>query len=329
MIDKEHILIIGNKLHTTLLKNMAETDVFKKKEKEERKEAVLDILDRSSIFRLSYSILRIIDRIRKKKYSIIHIIYPSHRLSLWIAKNALKKNIKVILHWIGSDILLAERRSYFYSLKSVFEKSIHVADAPWLSKELRKYGIEPSGEIPLIPFDMWQLANQEQLPYSGINIEGFSYLYYLPKGKEKLYNYEALVEIAKAFPETMFYVVGTNSVTGDITRNIRPLGIIPRNEMLHIYKKTIGLIRLPVHDGLSIMVMEALLFNRYVIYNHPLENPCLYYVSDIEEAISTISKINAIVKKYGHIESSQCREALLSSFSPEVISASLYNLWFL
>jgi len=216
--------------------------------------------------------------ILKGRHKVLHVIYPSHKLSIKLATNAFKQGLKIVLHWIGSDVLLAKRKVY-YNL-DIFRRALNVAVAPWLKDELEGMDIPTSEIIPLIPPDIVS-TRREPLP------KKFRILYYLPFGRETLYTPEIISRIAEALKDVEIYVVGGGR--GPSHPNVVHIGKVERKNMPEIYKKTVVLVRYTSHDGLPLMILEALSYGRYVIFNKPLEG--VIYVRNEEEVINKLEDL--------------------------------------
>jgi len=311
----KRILLIGNDLHINIIRslikhsgcNTVSIDSIKRK-------------NTTNILSLYSTYINKIFNIYKYRYDALHILYPAHKLSFRLAKIALGRNIPVILHWVGSDVLLAEKRKIFTLEKKIFKKVINIVVAPWLKTELEKYDLHVNAIIPLVPVDFFKELKETKWP------DDLGLIYYLPKGREELYRVDILRVLSKRFSNIKFYVVGTDYIK--IRRhNIEVKGIISRQDMAKMYESSIGLVRMPRHDGLPLMVLEALLMQRYVIYNKPIEISCVQYVEDVDDAIKVLSRL---VDKYqrGKLKPNKsCRDEVIKRYNPSRIGSDICEIW--
>ena len=170
-----------------------------------------------------------------------------------VIANFLQK--EVIMHWIGSDVLMLNNNTKtIMKLNKVVK--CHLACSKLIKDELLEKGIK-SVEIPIIPnFSNYELAKMPK---------EHSVLAYLPKGKEEFYGGNLVLELAKKYEKIKFYILA-NEDFGKEQPNIINLGYIKESEMYQIYNKISILIRIPEHDGLSLMLLEALIKGKNVIY---------------------------------------------------------------
>ena len=274
---------------------------------------VVDCLERSglrSLLKYQFKYLTL------KHYDVLHIIYPPHRLSYILAERGQRLGVRVILHWIGSDILLAKRRSLHAS--RVLKNSVNVAVAPWLKEELEELGVPVTDIVPLVPPELSQGVELLPLP------EKFRVLYYLPSGREHIYHSEVPAEIAGEYPDIEVLVVGGGRLRG-FRGNIVELGRLPRGEMRKVYRDTVVLVRYTEHDGMPLMVLEALAYGRYVIFNKPFD-----HVAYVEDKVELLEKIGELKEKFYEKKLTQNIEGskyVLENYSPMKISGMLVDLW--
>ncbi|MHA1722465.1 MAG: hypothetical protein ACTSXW_05235 [Candidatus Baldrarchaeia archaeon] len=220
---------------------------------------------------------------RPKKYRIVHFVYsPTIKIRgpiLLLFLKVLKK--KVLVHWVGSDVMGLLTKRKMQILNSISKRFVdkHLTVAPWLYRELKYMGVE-STVVPLLPNIE---ANVSRLP------DDFSFLFYLPEKRYDFYGGKILERLAVDLPEAKFLVVANTGKKYGKRRNVKFLGHVPYREMSKLYRKVRGLIRLPFHDGLSMMVIEALLHGRYVIYSKKLK--CCFYAKNYNDVKDYVKKI--------------------------------------
>lgn len=192
----------------------------------------------------------------------VYIVYamPNDCLTLILARMFRKK---VILHWIGTDV-------YNYTHKLVSTKPYtgnvsHVAGSPLLCSELKAVGIDAK-MIPIVPFGM-KLELME-MP------EKHAALVYLPKGREDFYRGDIVRELALRNPDIQFHIVANDGYASLQLSNVVFHGRLSAEEMNALYSEISILVRIPEHDGLSMMVLEALAKGKQVLYRY--EHPFVY-----------------------------------------------------
>lgn len=231
-----------------------------------------------------------------KDVDIVYQVYGGSSLKLFLVSKLLKK--RTIKHWIGTDVL--EQRKNYNSIVSKINNiltDINLSVSSLLQEELREIGID-SHEVPIIPSIM----------FSGISLmpDKHAVLVYAPEGRELFYGMDYVKELAKLYPEIQFHVVA-NSNDNLFMDNVIFHGMLSLPEMNDIYDKISILFRFPEHDGLSMMLLEALAKGKHVIYPYPfpyVHTPASRHFSDIqacfENIISNPPEINYSGSDYVH-----------------------------
>jgi hypothetical protein len=165
---------------------------------------------------------------------------------------------RIVKHWIGSDVLRA--REALVQEQNASGLVEHWAVAAHLVDELAEAGITAS----TVPLSVVESVDLHPLPRPPLTI-----LSYLPSRKFDFYNGATVLSLASRFPDVHFIVVGDDGADRDATKNVEFLGY--SRQMDAIYARSHALLRLPRHDGLSYMVLEALNHGRQVIWNLPFE----------------------------------------------------------
>jgi len=215
---------------------------------------------------------------------------------------------KVIMHWIGTDVLNIEKSKF----NSINQKMVNMnlVCSPILQKELQNYKIEAQ-LVPIVPHDMNFALSK--VP------EEHAALFYLPTDKEEFYGIQYLEILADKFKNINFYVVG-NEKKQFKNSNIKNLGKISPAEMEKLYDKISVLVRIPKHDGLSIMLLEALMRGKYVLYCY--EFPFAYKAITEEEVLEKFSKI--VSEKPS--ENKGSRDYILKNYNMQKIKEDLYQM---
>jgi len=165
---------------------------------------------------------------------------------------------RIVKHWIGSDVLrVREPLVHEQNATGLVE---HWAVAAHLVDELAVGGISAI----TVPLSIIDTVAPTPLPGPPLTV-----LSYLPARKFEFYNGATVLSLASRFPDVRFLVVGDDGAGRGASKNVEFLGY--QRQMDLIYAKSHVLLRLPRHDGLSYMVLEALNHGRQVIWNLPFE----------------------------------------------------------
>lgn len=183
---------------------------------------------------------------------------------------AIRLNKKVIMHWVGTDIVTAqEQYQNGKHNEKYISKAIHFCEAKWSKIELGKIGIEAE-IVGIAGIDI--LSQKFNMPAA------FSLLSYIPEHREDFYGIKRIISLAKALPDISIRIVGmSRSKYSDFPKNIQLLGWV--NNMSELIRESIICLRLPEHDGLSFFVLEAMAHERYVVYVNDFPN-CYQYKND-------------------------------------------------
>lgn len=191
-------------------------------------------------------------------YSLSATVRGGGALSL-----ALKLNKKIIQHFIGSDVLTSQEE---YKNENVnwhlVKNSRFFCEVNWIQEELAQIEIDAK-IVPIMAYENFTKP---------VEIDNFSILTYLGKGKEKYYGIDDFIKLAKEFKEIKFKIAGIDSYE-NLPPNIECLGWTNLKEEL---QKTAVYIRNAKHDGLAFSVIEALAEGRYVAMNYEFDY-CDYF----------------------------------------------------
>lgn len=228
------------------------------------------------------------------------------------------RGIPTICHWAGTDVWRINH-SWIHRLwfQWIIRHCIthHLAVAEHLKDELRSSDVH-AVVVPLLS-DLSK-SNIVDLP------KQFTILAYLPTNRSKFFHAEFVYELAEHHPEWEFIIVGRDCTEkGSSLPNAHEIGHIATLD--EIYPQISVLVRLPIHDGLSRMVLEALSWGRYVVYAHPF--PHTFQANSLDEVdrqlddLSTVQKANLAGATYvrQHFTESQT-VALLTKTFHEVLS---------
>lgn len=162
-----------------------------------------------------------------------------------------------MVHWVGSDIT-ALARDQGLAARLEAARVVHLAEVDWTAKQLKAHGLS-AVIAPLPPRHI--AASVHPLH------ERFTVMLYLPHTRGDFYgkrNFERLMQRLSALP-IRYFIVGGGTLAVPIGVEAHSFGW--RAEMDELYEQTTVLIRNTPRDGLSLMVLEALSFGRYVIWS--------------------------------------------------------------
>jgi hypothetical protein len=225
---------------------------------------------------------RVVDIISKlRKVDILHIIYGSVGLK-WVPILILTKlwGKKVICHWIGTDVLnvISNKRYKLQARVMDLFINLHLAGSETLVKELKSIGLWALW-MPLIPKNI--TISFQPFPAK------FTIISYLPDDRHEFYGSNILYRLAQEFPDMRFLVVGGTGKGQKNMPNIEYLGW--QEDMESLYAQTTVLLRVPQHDGLSLMLLEALAHGRQVIYSNRF--PHCYHARIYDEVKNALLQI--------------------------------------
>lgn len=245
-----------------------------------------------------------------KELKFIDILYIGHGTGSFPYAAVLAKLFrkKVVIHWIGTDVLDFKKSKFKKLIKK--KADMHLACSKLISEELMDYKINAK-IIPIIPLEFdFEIA---KMP------EKHAVLFYLPTGREEFYGSKYLEYLSKKYKDLNFYVVG-NETNKFSQSNVHNLGKINLEAMDKLYNNISILVRVPKHDGLSIMLLEALLRGKQVLYCYDF--PFTYWIKSLEDADKFIEKILSSKPKV-NIDG---REYVLKHYNLNEIKRDLYKL---
>ncbi len=192
-------------------------------------------------------------------FSINGTILPSGVFDL-----AFAKKIPVVMNWVGTDVLLAERAFLSGNFRENYvNQAIHFCEVDWIQDELNNIGI--SAEI--CNFVSFEKKFEAKIPKENkLNV-----LSYIPKERSDFYGVEMFIKVAKNLPDVQFLIAGTDAEEYEpLPENLQALGWV--KNMDKVYDRTHVSVRIPEHDGLSTFILESLARGKEVIYKYAFDN---------------------------------------------------------
>lgn len=236
-----------------------------------------------------------------KDVDLIYNVGTYHSIRYSIAKILGKP---IITHWIGTDVKnLTEGALRKSELTYV---DLHLVCFKQLQDELKNNGIEAE-MLPVVPAKVnYDICNMPRT---------HAVLCYIPTGREDLYGCSEILAMAAKFPDISFYIVDNeNKSQFDEYPNISCLGKISFEEMTQLYNKVSILLRPTKHDGLSLMVLEALGKGKQVIWSQTF--PYTYPGTDINEVEESLTLLlqSANFEPRANLEA---HEYVVKNYSPQ------------
>jgi glycosyltransferase involved in cell wall biosynthesis len=241
-----------------------------------------------------------------------------------IAVSARQRHVPMIIIWAGTDVLVAANDPFRLEVTKR-EASLDLAVSPWLAEELQELGI-PAVHERII----------------GVNVEStlaplpskFTVLTYLPSPRRTFYGEDKVYSIARAMKDVRFIVVGRGGHNPNAPPNVDFLGWVENTAPL--IDASSVLLRLPEHDGQSMMVLEALAHGRHVVWNYNIPGvrsahsaeDALDALRDLyERHVAGVLDINTVgrayvVEKHRRVDVAASFEACLDRAVPRLLPPS-------
>jgi hypothetical protein len=189
---------------------------------------------------------------------------------------------KIVIDWIGTDVLnvLKENKKQ----TNIFTQCSNLCEINWIKDELEIANI--SAKVG--PYITRLYHNLEVIDIRKENKDEFIIMSYSGEGREKFYGIDKLLNLAIKFPHLKFKIVGTRgNCYNNIPSNMEFLGWIPSTK--EILSESSLFIRIPEHDGLSLSVLEALYYEKQVVFSFPF--PYTYHITndgDLENIVDSV-----------------------------------------
>lgn len=214
------------------------------------------------------------------EFDICHAVFPTPYFK-WVWPLRVR-GVRFVAHWIGTDLYQVKTRPLAHLVFRAAAPGIaaHIADAPWLVEDLARRGIDAT----LVPTISGRMDGAGPMPMP----DEFAVLAYVPDDRRDFYGWPTVRTVAEAYPDVPVHVVGGDG-PGDAPANVFFHGLT--DEMEPIYGATSALIRPTVHDGLSQMVLEALIRGRQVVWSREFRE-CMY-ATTVDEFVRAVGALRA------------------------------------
>ncbi|UCE27245.1 MAG: glycosyltransferase [Candidatus Coatesbacteria bacterium] len=214
------------------------------------------------------------------EFDFCHAVFPTPYFK-WV-RPLRARGVGFVAHWIGTDLYHVKTQPLARLLFRTAAPRIaaHIADAPWLVEDLARWGIDAA----LVPTVSGRMDEAGPLPMP----DKFAVMAYVPDDRRNFYGWPTVRAVAEAYPDVQVHVVGGDG-DGDAPTNVVFHGLT--DEMDPIYRAASALIRPTVHDGLSQMVLEALIRGRQVVWSR--EFPECVYAATTDEFVRAVGALRA------------------------------------
>ena len=174
-------------------------------------------------------------------------------------------DVKIVNCWVGSDIL--QNLGHFHTGMTQHVKAAknyaNICDSPMFVRELRTFFKIKAGEIKSCPK---KLLEPTPLP------EQAMFSIYMPQHRAPFYNFEMMVEVASLNAHIAFTMLACDNPPPPVRTSLKNTVWTPwlnSDEMEKVIHNSTGIIRAPLHDGISIFLLEAMSAGRWPITNIP------------------------------------------------------------
>ena len=190
---------------------------------------------------------------------------------------ARRNGVPIVVIWAGTDVITASKDPAMLEVLKQ-DGAANLSVAPWLVDELRALGVEatyvPVGAVRAV----------EQPPV----LPGrFRVISYLPEPRRAFYGEKAVYTVAAAMPDVRFTIVGSGGANPVAPKNVEFLGYV--RDMTHLIDESVALLRLPEHDGKSMLVLETLARGRHVVWTYDF--PGVARANSISEAVAQLRRL--------------------------------------
>jgi glycosyltransferase involved in cell wall biosynthesis len=221
----------------------------------------------------------------------------------------LKWKKKLILQWMGTDILLAIERFKNSNIdRKYIDYATNFVDSEWLFEEVKSINV-PVEHVCFKSVTIQPLIEK---------YEQISVVSYVAESRQEFYGMYKISEIAKIFPSIDFHLYGLKNTEFRTTSNVHFHGWVTPEVFAESLKSTPIFLRLTDHDGFSVSVIEALAYGCEVIMSLPFD--ITHLATTTEEAIDIIKMLSTKIEARGMTPNHTLIEAVKVRFNPEIIA---------
>lgn len=199
------------------------------------------------------------------------------------------RKVPIFIIWAGTDVTRLLERPHELSHARRTELK-HLAVAPWLAQELKQVGIDAQ-YLPIIGVR----PSPTEMPKTQ-----FSVLTYLPEPRRDFYGRLHVYDVARKLPHVDFSILGAGGPDPSAPANVHYYGW--QLDVAHFIDRSCALLRVADHDGMSLIVLEALARGRYVAWKY--KAPGVRQVVTPEDSCQFICELYAL-HAAGQLDSNQ------------------------
>jgi glycosyltransferase involved in cell wall biosynthesis len=192
----------------------------------------------------------------------------------------------------------------------------HLAEAAWTAQELQRYGLAPR-IAPLPP----RHHHGRSIPLP----EKFTVMLYIPRMRADFYGRQAFARLMADLRgrDVRYLIVGGGTL--DAPQGVDVVDYGWRNDLLEAYRQSSVLLRFTPHDGLSLMVLEALSYGRHVIWTQPF--PFVRQVREYADIKRDILELLELHERGELHPREDASEHVRLHYSPETCVHALAQAW--
>lgn len=233
----------------------------------------------------------------------------------WVHLVAMYLRKPHVVHWVGSDIAyLSEYPSIRNALAS--PSTSHLAEVEWTAAQLRDQGFQ-ARIAPLPP--RHKPGGARPFP------EKFTVMLYVPRTRADFYGRQSFKLLMRRLADKSirYVVVGGGEIDAPDGVAVENLGW--RDNLHSAYENATVLIRNTPRDGLSLMVLEALSYGRYVLWTQDFPHTReIHSYSDMEREIRALYAEH----ERGILQPQVAAAEMIGSrYAPERCTKSIAQAW--
>lgn len=243
-------------------------------------------------------------------YSINGTVQSSRLFDL-----AFKKNIPVIMNWVGTDVLKAiEAYKNNKHQQHCIDQAIHYCEVDWIQEELKEIGIDAE----VVNF----AAFTKSYELKEVSAQRLNVLSYIPEIRSEFYGIQTIIRVANKFPSIDFSIAGTEAHEFEpLPENLKALGWV--SDMNALYEEVHACIRYTDHDGLSTFILESLARGKEVLYRNPF-NYC-NHCPDEDQLEQKLVELEANLREGKSLLNEDGAHFIRDNFNEAVIFGGLIN----
>ncbi|WP_061007842.1 glycosyltransferase [Vibrio sp. CUB2] len=234
--------------------------------------------------RINVSILSYIKLLIRYDYYFITYGRSSYKFIFMFLLPLFLLRRKVYIEWIGSDVI--DLRKFYSKCRArlISKLATNLCECDWIQRELRELSVD-SKVGPYITFSSLFNTEKEKETLPGKLIVTT----YAPKGNERLYNLDLIIDTFKGQSDMELNVVAHDGENFDKSDSVKFHGWLDKSDLNNLYDNTDVFVRMTSHDGLSYSVLEAMSRKMQVIFTYDYPNT---------NRVSTKDDLAEILKKY-------------------------------